>query len=398
MNCTCEKCGKSMDEIQFYTYKDGSKVEQCKKCLTMFVDNFEPKSFLWILEKMDVPYIPEEWVVLRDRAYAKNPEKVTGSSVMGRYLSKMKLNQWNKYGWADTEKIAEEHAARVAFMERDREKSDEEIKAKYAAGEINEYQYKTLLGGEALHAEQLSSMVANPVIGPNNMFNEEQYIDQSELDSTIEDLSKEDKLYLALKWGRLYKVSEWVELEKNYKKMSEDFGVEDSDSENALILICKTTLKANQALDAGDIDGFQKLSKVLDTLRKSANLTKAQNKEKDGKIFDSICEIVNLCERAENGGFIPRHEIKVDLDIADRDLRDMKSFSKSLVQEDPLVFRMIEEFIKKREILAEMEKDQAEAEEDEDGIKTVVLSDKDLADFSDNINKQKEIDDGGFDE
>ena len=24
-NCTCTKCGKSMDEGQFYTYKDGQK-------------------------------------------------------------------------------------------------------------------------------------------------------------------------------------------------------------------------------------------------------------------------------------------------------------------------------------------------------------------------------------
>ena len=30
----CEKCGKTMNENQFYTYKDGRKTELCKKCLT----------------------------------------------------------------------------------------------------------------------------------------------------------------------------------------------------------------------------------------------------------------------------------------------------------------------------------------------------------------------------
>lgn len=36
----CAKCGKPRDEDKyFYAYRDGQKVEQCKDCLTMFVDN-----------------------------------------------------------------------------------------------------------------------------------------------------------------------------------------------------------------------------------------------------------------------------------------------------------------------------------------------------------------------
>jgi type II restriction/modification system DNA methylase subunit YeeA len=54
---------------------------------------------------MDVPYIPAEWGVLRQKAFDKNPDKMDGMSVFGKYLSKMKLNQWNKYSWADTEKL-----------------------------------------------------------------------------------------------------------------------------------------------------------------------------------------------------------------------------------------------------------------------------------------------------
>jgi hypothetical protein len=54
---------------------------------------------------MDVPYIPVEWNVLRDKAFAKDPYKMNGMSVIGKYLAKMKLKQWNKYGYKDTEKI-----------------------------------------------------------------------------------------------------------------------------------------------------------------------------------------------------------------------------------------------------------------------------------------------------
>ena len=94
----CTKCSKMMDEnTQFYTYKNGEKTAMCKKCLTMHIDNFNPETYLWLLQDMDVPYVEAEWKVLRDRAFAKNPN-LNGMSVFGRYLSKMKLKQWIEYG------------------------------------------------------------------------------------------------------------------------------------------------------------------------------------------------------------------------------------------------------------------------------------------------------------
>ena len=94
----CKKCGKWMGENSFFTYKDGSKTEMCKECLTMHIDNFDESTYVWLLEKMDVPYIPAEWNILRDRIYEKKKKKKKSSSVFGRYLSKMKLKQWKQYG------------------------------------------------------------------------------------------------------------------------------------------------------------------------------------------------------------------------------------------------------------------------------------------------------------
>lgn len=42
----CEKCNKWMGESEFFTYKDGSKTEMCKKCLTMHINNFEEDTFI----------------------------------------------------------------------------------------------------------------------------------------------------------------------------------------------------------------------------------------------------------------------------------------------------------------------------------------------------------------
>jgi hypothetical protein len=122
----CSKCKKLMKEDNFYSYKNGEKTELCKSCFTMHIDNFDPDTFLWALEKLDVPYVPAEWNVLRDRAYAKDPAKVNGMSVLGKYLSKMKLKQWKEYGWADSEKLAaasaEKEAEKAAELEAEKEK------------------------------------------------------------------------------------------------------------------------------------------------------------------------------------------------------------------------------------------------------------------------------------
>jgi len=49
---------------------------------------------------------------------------------------------------------------------------------------------------------------------------------------------------------------------------------------DTLKMICKTSLKMNEAIDSGDIDAYQKLSRVYDSLMKSAKFTEAQNKDK----------------------------------------------------------------------------------------------------------------------
>ena len=40
-------------------------------------------------------------------SYAKDKSKVTGTTILGRYLSKMKLKQWRDYRWEHTEFLQE---------------------------------------------------------------------------------------------------------------------------------------------------------------------------------------------------------------------------------------------------------------------------------------------------
>lgn len=384
-NCTCTKCGKSMDEGQFYTYKDGQKTEMCKKCLTMHIDNFEPDTFLWLLEKMDVPYIPEEWNVLRDRAYAKDPHKMNGMSVFGKYLSKMKLKQWKAYGWADGERLREQNAARAEQVREEQAAYEAEIKQQYDEGKISEAQYKTLMSTETQHAEE-------PMYGPapnmdNNPYNENNFMSEDELIDPASELTTEDKMYLAMKWGRLYKPNEWVELERKYTEMMNSFDIQDSDTTGTLILICKTYLKMNQAIDCGDVSGYNTLSRVYDTLRKSAKFTAAQNKEAKNDYIDSVGELVAICERE---GFIPRYATDIPQDKVDITLKDMNNYVRKLVTQDLGFGQQIEDSIKKLQIQKEMREQEDDFDFDEDEVDG--LKDKDYEEYFEEIQEQKQKD------
>ena len=385
-NKLCQKCGKMLDEdTQFYTYKDGTKTEMCKKCLTMHIDNFDESTYLWLLEKMDVPYIPEEWNVLRERAYAKNPN-LNGMSVFGKYLSKMKLKQYKQYGWADTEKLNALNDERRAVQKEEREKFEEEIKKQFEAGEIGEAEYKTMISAETQNKEYMSRPVAPPEFPQDKYFSENSEIVQEQMDSLISELTQEDKKVLAMKWGALYRPEEWIELEKDYNNMMNSFDIQDADTINTLILICKTNLKMNQALDAGDIEGYQKLSKVSESLRKSAKFTAAQNKEQKNDYVDCVGELVAMCEK---DGFIPRFETDIPQDKVDLTLKDMENYLYKLVTQDLGFGQQIEDALKKIQIQKEMNENVEDILEEDD---PTTLIDQDYEEFYNSVSEQKELD------
>ena len=395
-NCYCEKCQKTMKDTNFYTYKDGTKSEMCKSCLTMHIDNFNPDTYLWLLEKFDVPYMPEEWISLRDKAFAKDPYKMNGMSVFGKYLSKMKLVQYNKYGWADTETLMAKKEQTSRKTEAERQEEEERLKAALENGDISDAEYKTLTSADKQYAE-MSMYGPGPgaLVDPfgNNPYQENNFLKEEDIPDPASELTEDDKLFLAMKWGRLYKPSEWVELERNYNEMMNSFDIQDADTKNTLVLLCKTDLKMNQAIDAGDIEGFQKLSRVSESLRKSAKFTAAQNKEDKSDYVDSVGELVAICEKE---GFIPRFATDIPQDKVDRTLKDMNNYLYKLVTQDLGFGQQIEDSLKKIQLQKEM--NDAEINLDDEDIDSELI-DQDYSDYYENVNDQlkhdKEILEGG---
>lgn len=384
----CTKCGKMQKDVQFYTYRNGDKTEMCKKCLTLHVDAFNPDTFLWLLEKLDVPYIEEEWNTLRDKAYQKDPTKVNSTSVFGKYLAKMKLVQWNKYHWADTEKIKQEkEEVRNAYLkEHNIEEVDKKtLRQQYLNGEITESQYKTLLPVEQ---EEITPS-QQPGVG-SNPFPQSNILDGVE--SPAAQLTHDDKIALAMKWGVSYNPDQWIKLEKTYTDMMKSFDIQDADTKNTLIVLCKTYLKMNEAIDMGDAETYLKFSRAYDSLRKSSKFTAAQNKEEKGDFVDCIGAMVAYCEK--EGGRIPRHDLSVDHDIVDTVIKDMKNYNRSLVYQDTALAQQIENYIRKREAADQQRKDKEEAEKR--GMEEIELLDQDYSEHYASIEKDKENDQKQF--
>ena len=390
----CSKCRKTMADTNFYTYKDGTKCELCKACLTMHINNFEPDTFLWLLEKFDVPYIPAEWNILRDRAYAKDPYKMNGMSVFGKYLSKMKLKQWKNFTWADTERLQAEAEEKAKLYGQPQEIAKEklaEMEEAYKNGEITEAQWMTYKEIKAPKPEfQVISGNTVTTAGPGGSpypVNDNPF-EQVDVPDVGNDLTEEDKVYLAMKWGRLYSSSDWVYLEQKYNDFMNSFDIQGAARIDTLIQICKLSLKMNQALDTGDYDTYAKLSRAYDTLMKSAKFTEAQNKDGDSSEFDSVGAIVAFCEK--EGGFIPEYKIEASRDIIDTIIEDNKTYLQTLIHNDTNLSQQIEQFLKKKEIAEEQKRDRQKAKEE--GKDVVEISDKDYADFYAAVQADKDQD------
>ena len=371
----CSKCGKTMATTNFYTYKDGTSCELCKPCLTMHINNFDPSTFLWLLEKFDVPYIETEWNVLRDRAYQKDPYKMNGMSVFGRYLSKMKLKQWNKYTWADTEKLkalAEEQAKQFGEPEEIKKQRLEEMREAHDNGEITDAQWQTY---QAIEAPKPQINFEDPSGNPYPAGGDFEKVD---LPNVSDSLTEEDKIYLALKWGRLYKAEEWVALEQLYNEFMNSFDIQGAARLDTLKMICKTSLKMNQAIDCGDVETYQKLSRVYDSMMKAAKFTEAQRKEERSGDFDAVGQIVYFAEKEK--GKINRFKLDYPLDKVDEAIGDLKQYLHDLVVNDSSLAQMLENLIKRHESVIDHKEDLAQAKKD--GFDSIELSDEDYEEFN----------------
>ena len=362
----CDTCHRVLKKINFYQTTDidnnpDGYVHTCKKCLTVTVNNWKPSTFLHILQRIDVPYIPREWDTLLNK-YGQDPRKTTGTTILGRYLSKMKLRQYEDYRFKDTEQfVRDDNEQRKAFLQQIRsaaagletlEESDlDNIEDAQVEDELNwdklDINFSTVevtdTQGEFTGfsgAEMPAGMAEGPVL------------------KYEEELTAEEQKYLIFKWGKSYSLEDLVRMETLYQETAESFDVSNPNHKDYLKKICKASLQLDRSLDYGDADSAAKYSRMYDMMNKSAKFTAASNKVEKEEYIGSVGELVAICEKE---GFIPRYHNDEQKDIVDKTLEDMNNYVEKLISNEMNLSDLVEAAIQ----MIAIEEAKQNSEEDE---------------------------------
>lgn len=371
----CEVCHRVLKKINFYQtrnydkYPDGY-LHKCKKCLTVTVNNWKPSTFLHILQEIDVPYIPKEWNSLLNK-YGLDPRKTTGTTILGRYLSKMKLRQYDGEKFKDTEKyVRDDNEQRKVFLQQVRSASkglesltDEDLENTLVEKPEEENNWDKLdidftVGN---YEQELTNTDDNATIS-NDCYKPAEIpagFGQTPTINYEEELTSEEQKYLIFKWGKSYSLEDLVRMETLYQETAESFDVSNPNHKDYLKKICKASLQLDRSLDYGDSDSAAKYSRMYDMMNKSAKFTAAANKTEKEEFIGSVGELVAVCEKE---GFIPRFHNEEQKDIVDKTLEDMNNYVEKLISNEMNLSDLIESAI---QMIAVEEAKQRESEDEE---------------------------------
>lgn len=308
----CSRCHREMQVKDFYKDKNGNPVSQCKKCMASMIDLESDSTVYPILEAIDIPFIPTEWDILKDRYMytEKFGKKVRNTNanrtILGRYVGKMRLPQFKDFGFADTKRFIEEFEGGIEEEKRNAVDTFTSLLEKHTV----EQALYIMLGARGGVVEE-----EEPVV------------------------TKDQMRELRFKWGSNYNEEEMVKLETLYTEMHDSYDISTASHEDYLKTICMISLRLKQSVNNGDYDAVNKLSAQYDKLMKSAKFTASQKKEEENYI-DSISEMVRLCEEKD---FIPVFHGTEPKDIVDVTIRDLKNYTKNLIEQEPGLAQLIEE-------------------------------------------------------
>ena len=308
----------------------------------------------------DVPYIEKKWTQLTNERYKKDPGKFGPKSVIGTYLRTMNMTQYRDLHYEESDDLNQFSTPGNNKDTPIDPEYEENLLKQLQEGKITETQYNTLTKTNQKHESDIDENgflieLGNIEVAPSDQdqpSEPQEQTPQYQFDPNYwtDQLDNKDIDYLMLKWGTMYTPEEWVKMETMYGKYSQEYDL-NVDREEVLKKMCKTSLKMDEALDAGDVTAYKNLATVFDQLRKSGKFTEAQNKDDKQQVLSSIGELVALCE--QEGGIIaalPQYDPdQYPQDKIDFTLRDLKAYTYSLVSNELGLGDLIESYIEKLE-------------------------------------------------
>ena len=338
MKKTCKICGKQMDSKNFFTSKNtklhpDGYLDVCKNCALMYYDYANPASFMRVLQEIDLPWLPHKYLeILYSDFKISQPNN---KAMVGKYISKLKLSQNNKYTYKDSV-MAQEDAG-------------------YTKGEISDpsiYEYPNWGSPPSfsfpleIDMERMPQGSADPDLDRPVSFGATSggsYI--AGIDSSI--LTEEDIAYLTNHWGATTSLTDCINCERNYQQMvNNEYEVKTTTHMDYIKKLCILSVKADKALEVGDFDGYSKLMKIYDQITKAANLQPKNSASESGDQYMDIGTIARICEEDD---FIPVWDVKADPDKVDRTIIDFKLYLKRLFDNDPNIKEMMTEVEQKIE-------------------------------------------------
>lgn len=309
----CPCCRKTLDVKNFFKTNRVDKhpsgyLPECKTCVSMTIDDTDPSTFLSLLKEIDIPYMPTVW---RELVVKKDPK---AGSIIGKYVSKARLNQYKRYRWADTQSLVDKETD--SLLEALRQTSDSESEA--------EKQVEAIMNFTDIPSQKSPMNVDD---GPSMSAGMYQLIGLTPETSKYH-LTQKEIDELKVTWGRDYSEDDYMALEQQFHDMQSSYVINDPIAISNAKIICKMTLKMNKFLDIDDVESVSKISRQLDLFIKSANLAPVQQKDRQSSTF-AISQLAFMIEK--EGGFIPQWDTSEPMDNIDMILKDMQDYTNSLV-------------------------------------------------------------------
>ena len=141
------------------------------------------------------------------------------------------------------------------------------------------------------------------------------------------------------------------------------------------------------------VDGFQKMSKVYDSLMKSGKFTAAQNKAENGEFVDSVGELIALCEK---DGYIEKFYVDGPQDKVDITIQDMQRYTRRLVEEETNLNELLQAAIERNAKEDAEDKDESDIVDFDDmtmeDIENQITTDRDFEEFNEFQSKEMDED------
>lgn len=105
---TCPKCGRTLEEIKFFSYRDDRKKKYpiCKDCIKMYIDDYNPDTFVKYIKEFNDPWSPTLWnKMLKKEEIRRKEQKRLYSSIIGKYLSYVRLKGFQAFTWKNSDQF-----------------------------------------------------------------------------------------------------------------------------------------------------------------------------------------------------------------------------------------------------------------------------------------------------